>query len=948
MLIPDNPSGWIETGAGYLEFVSAVAWLVCAILAAAFWAPRAPAPTERRHLPASLAAALGFSFLALAAVEVVLQRHGRNLPGLEPWDAAATVGKTIGAVILMGVAPLPGWFATNRPTLTRLLILGVGAIPLVLAVSHPAACAWSAIEVYGIPGVWLLLGRIPTRPPIAGDASPRAVARMLGCVLFTLSLAALATVALPAPEIQGGATAMVMAVGASLTMAMLWRLYLAERTQARVRQRPTVLGMRRQDLLLALMGIVFAAGFLILRVTSRRAETFAVQQLTDEVRTVLAALVEPFTATPAPAAIPLDAPLLRRLLETSPRYTTAALWRVDAETFRIVASAGNPDTVELLRPRAGSETATVRGGTAFVRWRSPRHPTDTLLVMTPAPMDPGASPALFLSVDVEAGGLAEVIVAQRLQTLAIVGLAALITAISVLTSTRAVNETELRALNLRAELENEARNQLLAMVSHEVRTPLQSVLGYADLAAADALPPAAARHVRAIRHQGAALLRIVQDILDLSALRSGRLQLQPEPVALDDLAAELRQAVAERARRKGLAYSVMIDPAAPAAVVVDRVRLAQVLLNLVGNAVKFTSTGSVRLVIKPAEDGAEADRAALEFRVEDTGPGIPPAQLRRIFEPFRRGQDHTSLDAGIGLGLAICEQIVATLQGCIRVESVVGQGSTFSVTLTLATTSPPGGAASAIARRHDAAPLPDGHALAGLRMLIVDDHPYVRDLMRDFLLGLGAIIALSEDGASALNTAAAFRPDVILLDLRLPDRSTAAVLEGLRADAVSAVDPWIVGMSAGATEAHIQQALAGGMNDFLIKPVSLPGLVETLRLSPVGVRIKSPATGDTSSRPADPRAPSPADRSSLLAEAASAIVRIAHACHVGDAPRAVAEAHYLANSCTVLDLAAARNICRAIENAAAREDLTVARALLDDLRGAIARAHASTSAVPGS
>lgn len=238
-------------------------------------------------------------------------------------------------------------------------------------------------------------------------------------------------------------------------------------------------------------------------------------------------------------------------------------------------------------------------------------------------------------------------------------------------------------------------------------------------------------------------------------------------------------------------------------------------------------------------------------------------------------------------------------------------------------------------------------ALAGLRLMIVDDHPYVRDLMQNLLAGLGAIIALSEDGTSALATTGTFRPDVILLDLRLPDHPTAAILDGLRAGAASGIDPWIVGMSAGATEADIQQALAQGMNDFLLKPLSLPGLVETLRLSPVGARIKSPAPGNNPPLAVDPRAPSTADRTSLLAAAAPAIVRIAHACDVGDARCVVAEAHYLANSCAILDLPAARDICRAIENAATGENLTAACALLKDLRGAIASAQAQAGTNEG-
>ncbi len=944
MLIPANPLWWLEAVAGYLEFVGAVGWMICAVFAAGFWTPPGTGRCLRRRSPVSLAAATAFLLLAGGLVGALLHQHARTLPGISDLAVAANMCIASGATVLFAIAPLPGPVRYARPRLARTLLILIGTVPLLLTFAHPIAHAWSAIEVYGLLGTWLLVARPAPQPRAKGEIPADRFAGILGRALVTLGAAALASAVLRNAPAQLCARGFVLALGACNTSSAWWRLYLEERTLPPVRRRRGMLGIRLRHLFLLAQVAVLGGGFAVLRLSSQLAEGFAAQRLVDEVQAVASPLQASLAGLPGSPDPGSHQPALDALLAATPGYRAAALWVVGDEppAPQDIATRwreGAPSTAESFHPQSAPERNAAHAGKPFVRWRSPTRGRDTLMVVTPLASIPGASAPRFLSVLVEAAGLADVVVVQRLQTLAIIGLLALFTSISVLATARAFNETELRALQTRAELENEARNELLAMVSHEVRTPLQSVLGYAELAAADALPPAAERHVRAIRVQGAALMRMVQDILDLSALRSGRLHLQPEPVTLSALGAEVRQALAERARRKGLAFTVDVDNTVPAVVQVDRVRLLQVLLNLTGNAIKFTTKGSVRVRISGSEPAPGSGLTRVELEVADTGPGIPAAQQERVFEPFRKLRDDPASETGVGLGLAICEQIVTSLRGRIYMESTEGRGSTFRVVLDLATARPEAQPAPPQAAGRDPAwGVPAGRALAGLRVLIVDDHPFVRDLLHDFLQRLGAEVFTSADGTSALAAATEQRPDVILLDLKLPDRSPEDLLAELRARAASAEDPWIVGMSAGATELQIQRALTGGMNDFLIKPVSLSGLAETLRLSPAGVRIASVET-PLATLPVDPRAATPEERAALLAEIAPAIVRIAHACHIGDFDLAAAESHYLANSCVVLGFAAATAACRAIQKAAESEDPATARDLLGDLRVAIAQAH---------
>lgn len=229
-----------------------------------------------------------------------------------------------------------------------------------------------------------------------------------------------------------------------------------------------------------------------------------------------------------------------------------------------------------------------------------------------------------------------------------------------------------------AEAANAAKSQFLSHMSHELRTPLNAVIGYSYWLGHSGLDAKQRTAVDAIRSSGEHLLAMITDILDLAKIEAGRLDLQPTAVDLAACVAEMDQMFRLRAEEKGLTYAVALDPAAPRTVVADPRRLRQVLINLLGNAVKFTDQGKVTLSVAAIEGGA-AKTARLRFVVEDTGVGIAADQLDAVFRPFEQVGDRSRHVGGTGLGLSITRQIVETMGGTIRVESTPGQGSRFVV-----------------------------------------------------------------------------------------------------------------------------------------------------------------------------------------------------------------------------------------------------------------------------
>jgi signal transduction histidine kinase/DNA-binding response OmpR family regulator len=372
-------------------------------------------------------------------------------------------------------------------------------------------------------------------------------------------------------------------------------------------------------------------------------------------------------------------------------------------------------------------------------------------------------------------------------------------------------ERERRRADARREAEaaqaaSQLKTMFLAKVSHELRTPIQSLLGYSELLRASVATDAkAAGWLAALQQHGTMMTRLVNDLIDLAAVEAGSFQLVPkvvEPAAIVTQAVESFRPAAEA---RGLGLACFMDPAVPDWVLLDGERFRQVLVNLVANAVKFTETGGVTVVLR----AGPGDRLVLTVR--DTGPGISPADQERLFQAFTR-LEPTATKEGSGLGLALARALCRSMGGELTVESDGATGTAFTATLTATAAGRPA------EENADAA---TEHALRGFRMLVVDDNPLVRELFVAFLTEQGASCAAAGSGAEALAQAEAGPCDVVVLDLALPDgdgTSLVAPLRGLRPGLR------VVGVSAHAGTADRERALAAGMDAFLIKPVALGAL----------------------------------------------------------------------------------------------------------------------------
>ncbi|OBS32030.1 hypothetical protein A9O67_10770 [Tepidimonas fonticaldi] len=385
---------------------------------------------------------------------------------------------------------------------------------------------------------------------------------------------------------------------------------------------------------------------------------------------------------------------------------------------------------------------------------------------------------------------------------------------------------ELRA---RAEAANVARGQFLANMSHEIRTPLSGVVGMLELAldqtAEPALRETLATALGAARH----LIDIVNDILDLSKIEAGRLELRDEPFDPRALLRDIEGAMQASARLKGLTLTVQGGEALPSRVRGDATRLRQVLFNLVGNAIKFTDRGGVTLVVRaePQPDG----RWRTEWAVHDTGIGIPPAQLARIFDPFVQGEGAANRRyGGTGLGLAISRELVQRMGGALTVQSTPGQGSTFTVTLPLAPAEPAPDAAAPPA----AAPAPAGEEDEGalpLDILVAEDHPVNRRVIEALLTRAGHRVTFADDGRAAVALAQQRAFDLVLMDMQMPEMDGLQATEALRRWEAAQPDRAplrIVALTANAFGEDRERCLAAGMDGFLAKPIERAALQQVL------------------------------------------------------------------------------------------------------------------------
>jgi signal transduction histidine kinase/DNA-binding response OmpR family regulator len=367
-----------------------------------------------------------------------------------------------------------------------------------------------------------------------------------------------------------------------------------------------------------------------------------------------------------------------------------------------------------------------------------------------------------------------------------------------------------------AESASRAKSVFLANMSHEIRTPFHGMLGMMSLLQDTPLSKQQAGFLTTAKDSANHLLAILNDILDISKLESGNLQVAPQPLDLVAMLGQVDALMRVQAHAKGLQLQVSIAPDVPHWVNADATRLKQILFNLLSNALKFSNAGMVSLAVTRHADGA------LLFSVVDTGIGMDAAMLARLFQRFSQGDDTTSRrHGGAGLGLEISRSLARLMGGDIAASSQAGVGSRFVVTLPLPAVDAPAGLAAGLAA--------DGAAtVQPMRVLVAEDHPVNRAYLEAVLDKLGHQAVFSEDGEQAVRALQAEDFDVVLMDLHMPLMDGFAAARAIRAMPPPKGEVPIIALTADAFQESQERARQAGMNGFLTKPAHLPQLREVL------------------------------------------------------------------------------------------------------------------------
>ena len=369
-----------------------------------------------------------------------------------------------------------------------------------------------------------------------------------------------------------------------------------------------------------------------------------------------------------------------------------------------------------------------------------------------------------------------------------------------------------------ADAANRAKSEFLANMSHEIRNPMTGIMGYADILLARLEDRGAIECVRTIKDSGQYLLQIINDLLDLAKIEAQGLQLEKEPIHLPTFLTDVYTLMEGAARAKGLPLSLKYGGVIPYEIESDPKRLRQILINLLGNAIKFTDQGGVELAVD-----FDVEQTQLRFHVSDSGIGMTREQQQNLFRPFTQGDSSmTRVYGGTGLGLAITKRLVEALEGRIDVSSEPGRGSTFEVTLPVRVLS--GGAYRSI-EVEPTLPVTERHRLNGVRVMIAEDQPDIRRLMEYFIVMSGGSVTTFNNGEMAVR-AIEQRPDdfdIILMDIQMPRLDGFETTRRIRA--MGFVKP-IIAVTASAMANDRAECLAAGCSDYLTKPIDMSKLLD--------------------------------------------------------------------------------------------------------------------------
>ena len=379
---------------------------------------------------------------------------------------------------------------------------------------------------------------------------------------------------------------------------------------------------------------------------------------------------------------------------------------------------------------------------------------------------------------------------------------------------------ELESARDRANAASEAKSSFLGVISHELRTPMNGVLGAAQLMGATRLEPSQREYLSIIRNSGDNLLSLLNDILDMTKIEAGKMTFEMVDVSVEDLHKRVTGPFQAQAEAKGLTFAAHFEGETPAVVRGDPLRVCQVIHNLLSNAVKFTDAGEVVYTVR--SERLSDERVRFEFAVTDSGAGISPEDLARLFQPFTQvDASSTRRFGGTGLGLTISRRMANIMGGDISVTSVVGEGSTFTFSVE----------AEVVEWTHEAAAAPiaaeveDGRAL---NVLVVEDHPVNRMILEAWMSAAGHASSTAENGQIALELAAGQHFDLIIMDVNMPVMDGLTATRGIRAGGGANAETPIVVLSASARVEDHEAGLEAGADAYLNKPIDFAALAQVM------------------------------------------------------------------------------------------------------------------------